>query len=195
VRMRVLLVHAHPVDESFNTSLCRMARETLEASGHDVDFLDLYAENFNPVLSRDERLAYHDAEHNRDTVAPHVERLLTAEALVLVFPVWNYGFPAILKGWFDRVFLPGVSFEMAEGKVRPCLRNIRKMAVVTSYGGSRIRSMLAGDPPRKIIMRMLRATIRPGARVHYLAHYDMNRSTDASRQAFLSKTQRVLEGF
>jgi NAD(P)H dehydrogenase (quinone) len=42
-----------------------------------------------------------------------------AEALVLVYPVWNYGYPAILKGWFDRVFLPGVSFGLVDGKVRP----------------------------------------------------------------------------
>jgi NAD(P)H dehydrogenase (quinone) len=193
--VRVLLVHAHPVEESFNASLCRMVRATLEAGGHSVDFLDLYAEDFDPVLTRAERLAYHDAEHNRDTVSPHVERLLAADALVLVFPVWNYGFPAILKGWFDRVFLPGVSFEMAEGKARPCLGNIRKLAVVTSYGGSRFRSFLAGDPPRKIVMRMLRATIRSGAPVHYLAHYDMNRSTNTSRHAFLEKAQRVMEKF
>ena len=47
-----------------------------------------------------------------------------AEALVLSFPVWNYGYPAILKGFFDRVFLPGVSFELVNGKVQPILHNI-----------------------------------------------------------------------
>ena len=55
-------------------------------------------------------------------------RLQAAEALVLCFPVWNFGYPAILKGFFDRVFLPGVSFKMVDGKVRPNLWNIRKLA-------------------------------------------------------------------
>ena len=130
--MRVLLVHAHPVEESFNTSLYRMAQETLSANGHTVDCLDLYADGFDPVMPRSEWLGYHDTETNRDPVRGHVERLLAAEALVLVFPVWNYGFPAILKGWFDRVFLPGVSFRIEDGQVRPCLHQIRELAVLTS---------------------------------------------------------------
>jgi putative NADPH-quinone reductase len=70
--------------------------------------------------------------------------------------------------------------------VRPTLHNIRKMAAITTYGGSRFRAVLMGDPPRKIVKRMLRATIKPGAPVSYLAHYSMNLSTDQTRKAFLS---------
>ena len=79
-----------------------------------------------------------------------------AEALVLCFPVWNFGFPAILKGYFDRVFLPGVSFELVDGKVYPSLKNLRRIAAVTTYGGSRLRAILMGDPPRKLIKRLMR---------------------------------------
>ena len=108
--MRVLVVHAHPVAASFNASLFRMTVERLAKNGHEVDAIDLYAHGFNPVMSEAERLNYHNLETNREPVEDYVERLLRAEALVLVYPVWNYGFPAILKGWIDRVFLPGVSF-------------------------------------------------------------------------------------
>ena len=117
----------------------------------------------------------------------YVERLRRAEALVLSFPVWNYGYPAILKGFFDRVFLPGVSFELVNGKAQPLLHNISKVAAVTTYGGSRFRAMLMGDPPRKIVNRLMRATVKPGAPVSYLAHYSMNVSTDQSREAFHAK--------
>ena len=72
------------------------------------------------------RIDYHDLSLNRAYAGPYVDRLLAAEALVLVFPVWNYGYPAILKGFFDRVFLPGVSFILADGGVKPNLNNIRK---------------------------------------------------------------------
>jgi putative NADPH-quinone reductase len=59
-------------------------------------------------------------------VQPYVDRLLAADALVLVYPVWNEGFPAILKGFLDRVFLPGVSFEVAPNRsITPTLRNIK----------------------------------------------------------------------
>ncbi|KJS08747.1 MAG: NAD(P)H dehydrogenase [Hoeflea sp. BRH_c9] len=191
--MRILVVHAHPVSSSFNASLFRMAVDRLKKNGHDVDAIDLYADGFDPVMSEAERLNYHDLEANRQPVETYVDRLLAAEALVLVYPVWNYGFPAILKGWFDRVFLPGVSFGLVNGKVRPTLHNIGKILVVTSYGGSRFRSWLMGDPPRKIAHRMLRATVRPGASVKYLAHYDMNLSTDMTRHAFMTRVENALD--
>ncbi|MBC7280447.1 NAD(P)H-dependent oxidoreductase [Hoeflea sp.] len=193
--MRILLVHAHPVASSFNASLFRMSRDRLAQKGHEVDVLDLYADCFNPVLSETERLNYHDTAINRQPVEHYVERLLAAQALVLVYPVWNYGYPAILKGWFDRVFLPGVSFGLVDGKVQPTLHNIEKILVVTSYGGSRFRSWLMGDPPRRIANRMLRATIKPGAKVKYLAHYAMNLSTIQTRQAFMTRVERALDTF
>src|SRR5262249_49123546 len=111
------------------------------------------------------------------------------------YPVWNYGFPAILKGYFDRVFLPGVSFKMVDGKSRPMLHNIVKVAAVTTYGGSRVRAIVMGDPPRRLIDRMLRATVKPGAPVTYLAHYDMNRSTDGRRTAFMGKVKAAMDAF
>lgn len=193
--MRVLVVHAHPVAASFNASLFRLTVERLAANGHQVDTIDLYQDGFNPVMSETERLNYHELEINRKPVESYVDRLLAAEALVLVYPVWNYGFPAILKGWFDRVFLPGVSFGLVDGKVRPTLHNIGRILVVTSYGGSRFRSWLMGDPPRKIANRMLRATVRPGAPVTYLAHYEMNLSTEQTRQSFMSKVEKNLDKF
>ncbi|MGJ8571048.1 MAG: NAD(P)H-dependent oxidoreductase [Hoeflea sp.] len=191
--MRILVVHAHPVASSFNASLFRMAVECLSKSGHEVDAIDLYEDGFNPVMSEEERLNYHDLDANRKPVETYVDRLLRAEALVLVYPVWNYGFPAILKGWFDRVFLPGVSFGLVGGKVRPTLHNIGKILVITTYGGSRFRSWLMGDPPRKIANRMLRATVRPGASVTYLAHYEMNLSTYKTRHSFMSRVERALD--
>lgn len=193
--MNILVLFAHPVETSFNAGLHRTIVERLVAAGHSIDDCDLYAEDFDPRLTRAERLGYHDPRGPNDAVAGYVERLQRAEALVLSFPVWNYGYPAILKGFFDRVFLPGVSFKLVDGKVRPTLHNIRKMAAVTTYGGSRFRAMLMGDPPRKIANRMLRATIKPGAPVSYLAHYSMNLSTDETRNAFMAKVATTMDAF
>ncbi len=193
--MRVFVLYAHPVETSFVSALHTRVVETLRLKGHDVDDCDLYAEGFNPVLSRSERMGYHDLEHNRGPVDSYVQRVLDAEAMVMVHPVWNFGYPAMLKGFFDRVFLPGVSFRMQDGKVRPCLHNIRKLVTVTTYGGSRVRALLAGDPPRKVTSRVLRVTIKPGAPVSYLAHYDMNRSTPETRATFLARVTEVMERF
>lgn len=185
--MRVLVVYAHPVETSYCSALRDTTLAALEEGGHEIDLLDLYADGFDPCLSRKERIAYHDTETNRAPVEGYVERLLAAEGLVLVFPVWNFGFPAILKGYFDRVFLPGVSFELVEGNVAPALHNIRKLAAVTTYGATPLRAFLAGNPPKKIVKRVLRAVIKPGAPLTYLAHYDMNNSTPESRKRFLER--------
>lgn len=193
--MRVLVLFAHPVETSFHAALHARVVATLRAAGHEVDDCDLYAEGFDPRLTREERLGYHDLETNQTNVASYVERLQKAEALVLCFPVWNYGYPAILKGFFDRVFLPGVSFKMKNGKAAPCLHNITRVATVTTYGGSRLRALLVGDPPRRVVKRALRAVVRPAAPMRYLAHYDMNRSTPESRSAFLEKVGGALERF
>lgn len=193
--MKILVLYAHPVETSFNAALHVAVVETLRKGGHDVDDCDLYAEDFDPRLTRAERLGYHDTETNIAPVRAYVERLRRAEGLVLCFPVWNYGYPAILKGFFDRVFLPGVTFKLVDGKVWPTLSNIRRVEAVTSYGGSRFRAMLMGDPPRRLIRRLMRSTVRPGARVGFSAHYAMNVSTDRSRAAFLDKVVRRMEAF
>lgn len=193
--MRVLLLYAHPDPESFGAALHAAALAALREAGHEVDDCDLYAEGFDAVLSRQERIGYHDLAANTAPVASYVRRVQSADALVLCFPVWNFGYPAILKGFFDRVFLPGVSFKLVDGKVRPNLWNIRKLAAVTTYGGTRWRAWLMGDPPRKIVQRALRAVCHPRAHPLYLAHYDMNRSTPASRAAFLDQVGKRLRNF
>jgi NAD(P)H dehydrogenase (quinone) len=190
--MRVLLVFAHPVPESYGAALHQVTVETLRAAGHVVDDCDLYAENFQPVLTTEERRGYHDCPANIVPVANYVERLRDAEILVVVTPVWNFGWPAILKGYFDRVFLPDVSFQLRDGKVRGALTNIRRIVFITTYGATRWRAWLAGDPPRKIACCVLKAVTNFKAPVTYIAHYDMNRSTPETRAEFLSDVRKKL---
>jgi NAD(P)H dehydrogenase (quinone) len=188
--MRILVLHAHPEPTSYNAALKDRVVATLKAGGHEVDLCDLYEERFDPVLDRAERGIYHDVPENNTRVQAYVDRLMAAEGLVLVFPVWNFGFPAILKGYFDRVFLPGVSFRLEDGRVQPNLQHLRLLATVTTYGAHRWRALVMGDPPRKICTRMLRVLVAPQARHLYLAHYDMNRSTPDSRERFMGRVER-----
>jgi putative NADPH-quinone reductase len=189
-----MVLFAHPCTESFSAALHGVVVERLAAAGWDVDDCDLNGERFDPVLSEAERRGYHEVPENLGPVAGYVERLRAADALVMVFPVWNFGYPAILKGFLDRVFLPGVSFRLEEGRVRPNLTKIRKLAAVTTYGGTRMRALLVGDPPRKCVTRAVWHVCRPD-KMRYLALYDMNRASDAARAAFLARVGREMEGF
>jgi len=193
--MRTLVLFAHPVPESFSSSLHTTVVDTLSARGWEIDDCDLNAEGFSPVLTTEERRNYHEEDINTGPVAEYVERLQAAEALVLVFPVWNFGYPAILKGFFDRVFLPGISFKLVDEKVAPNLTNIRKLAAVTTYGGSRMRAFLSGDPPRKVVTRPLRFVMHPQVKTRYLALYDMNRADEKKRAGFVERVKTEMERF
>ncbi len=160
----------------------------LRRGGHEVDNCDLYAERFDPILARDDRLIYDHAPLNRRNVACYVDRLLAAQGLIAISPVWSLGFPAMLKGYFDRVFLPGVTFEIqADGSVATKLHNVQRLAAVCTYGASRLQCALLGDAPRHFIKRSVRSVCKPGAACDYLALYDLNTATDADRSRFLER--------
>ncbi len=191
--MKILVLAAHPVETSFVAALHRRAVDVLEAGGHEVDDCDLYAEGFDPVLSRRDRLDYHDEAADRSQVQAFIGRLRSADALLFVHPVWNFGMPAILKGFLDRVFLPGVAFGIdASGNLRPKLDNIRRYGAICTYGASRWAAFLAGDPPRRFMRRGMRGYVPSGRACSYLACHDMNHTTPGRRSAFLHRVEREL---
>ena len=119
--MRVLVVYAHPLDDSFAAALHQRVVAALRRGGHEVDDCNLYAEGFGPVLTAAERRAYNTARPDLTGIADHVARLKAADAIVVCFPTWWYGMPAILKGYFDRVWTNEVAFTLPEGggAIRP----------------------------------------------------------------------------
>ena len=181
--MRVLVVYCHPVETSF-------------CAGHEVDDCDLYAEDFNPVLSRAERLGYHDIPSNRQPVQRYVERLEWAQAVVFCFPTWCFGLPAMLKGFFDRVFVPGFAFDMSDPKnVKPALTHIQRVSAVVTYGRPRWTAFLMGDPPRKIITRYMKRLTGGRAKVDYHAYYHMNVATRPGLERFKARVGQAMARF
>lgn len=127
--MNALIVYAHPEPTSFTGALKNTAVRALTAAGHDVEVSDLYGEGFNPVAGRHDFLAAADlARFHYQSEQLHAsrtggfaadlvreqDRLLRADLLVFVFPLWWGGLPAIVKGWFDRVCAYGIAY--ADGK-------------------------------------------------------------------------------
>ena len=191
--MRVLVIYSHPVETSYSAALHAQVLTSLREAGHEVDDCDLYAEEFNPVLSRAERLGYHDTASNRLPVQRYVERLEWAQALVFCFPTWCFGLPAMLKGFFDRVFLPGVAFDISDPQnVKPALTHIHRIAAVVTYGRPRWTALLMGDPPRKVVTRYLRMLSGGRARVDYHAYYHMNVATRPQLDRFRQRVGRAM---
>jgi len=180
--MRVLYVYCHPLDDSFHAAIRKEALAGLAEAGHEVDLLDLYAEKFDPVLSEEGRRRYHDVSRNRAGLESYIARLTSAEALILQFPTWCFGLPAMLKGFFDRMIMPGVAFDLSDpAHVKPTLRNIKRIIGIVTYGRPRYMALWMSDPPRKIVKRYVRWFTGGKARADYYALYHLNVATDAQR--------------
>jgi putative NADPH-quinone reductase len=191
--MRVLYLYCHPLPESFHAAIRGRALDGLRAAGHEVDLLDLYADRFDPVLSEDARRHYHDTARNQAGLEAYVQRLKSADALVVQFPVWCFGMPAMLKGFFDRMIMPGVAFDISDAtRVKPMLGNLKHVAGIVTYGRPRWTAFAMGDPPRRIVKRHLRWFADRRARVDYHALYHMNVATAAQRAAFLEKVRAAM---
>jgi NAD(P)H dehydrogenase (quinone) len=117
---------------------------------------------------------------------------------VLCFPTWWYGMPAILKGYFDRVWAQGVAFRLPEGggAILPALTNIRQLWVVTSYGAPwwLIRLVLR-DPVRAVILGGLARLCGRGVRTRFLALYNIDAASPARCAAFLARVERAFARF
>ncbi len=194
--MRVLYLYCHPLEESFHAAIRKEALAGLAVAKHEVDLCDLYAEGFDPVLSVQERRDYHDTGINQANVGPYVARLRAADAIVVQFPVWSFGPPAMLKGFFDRLFMPGVAFDMSDpGNVRQLLTNIRSIAGIATYGRPWWNALYVLDPPRSMVKRYLKRITGGGARTQYHALYHMNVATEAQRMAFMARVRAAMERF
>ena len=196
--MRVLIVYAHPLADSFAAALHRTIVAALQRGDHEVDDYDLYTEGFDPVMSAAERGAYNTPTPNVGGVARDIARLKAAEALVLVFPTWWYGMPAILKGYFDRVWAQGVAFRLRprSGIIEPALTQITKVWVVTTYGSPWwwIKLVLR-DPVRAVLIGGLSRLCGRGVETRFLALYNIDTAPRSKTAAFLARVERAFGSF
>ena len=191
--MNVLVVYAHPNPESFNSSIQQLVCSELTNRGHQVELLDLYQDCFDPCMSREERLIYMSKD-NTATVESYVLQLQQADALILIYPTWWMGPPAILKGWFDRVWLPSVVADFGPDGVTGKLTNINKIMVITTQGSSWLRMNLVANPP-KLMMKACLKVCTGYSQFDWLALYSMDKIDKAARIKFLAKVQRKLSRF
>jgi len=190
---RVLVVYCHPNPESFTAAVRDRVVSALDVGGHDVRVTDLYAESFDPTMSCAERRT-----HKEPGIAPELQRyaddLQWAQALVLVYPTWWSGQPAMLKGWVDRVWVAGVAWELPPGSnvVRPLLRNIHRIVVVTGHGSSKFVNALEGEAGKRTVTRAMRATCSRRTRTTWCAIYGLDNADDGARERFLAKVERTI---
>ncbi|EOP73902.1 NAD(P)H-dependent oxidoreductase [Bacillus cereus] len=127
--MNILIIYAHPEPKSFNGALKDLAVSELTSLGHQVKVSDLYAMNFKAVADSNDFIQQENKEFLKYAVEQkqatktnnfsadiqaEQEKLLWADFVIFQFPLWWYSTPAILKGWFDRVFASGFIYSRDE---------------------------------------------------------------------------------
>jgi NAD(P)H dehydrogenase (quinone) len=128
IKMNVLIVYAHPESQSLNGTLKELAMNIFQDEGHQVQVSDLYAMKFKAVLDEDdfpermdtkvfnpimEQLHAVEKEAIPLDIKEEMDKVLWADIIILQFPIWWSNFPAILKGWIDRVLYNGFAFNLA----------------------------------------------------------------------------------
>jgi len=198
--MKINVVHAHPAGDSYLASLHQRILKVLSTRGDEVIDFDLYAMKFDPVM-RDEEWRGQD-EPTRpppDDLKVYIDALRWADACVFCFPTWWVGMPAILKGYFDRVWRPGVAFEQPAdgGLIRPALTNLTRMGVVTTCGAPwYYNKLLMQDPARKVLLRGLKATCGGlGVKHLYLAQHSVYDISSEAREKFARKVEQRFAQF
>ncbi len=190
--MRVHVVHCHPHPDSFVAAARDRVLAGLAAAGHEVRLLDLYADGFVPELSAWEREHHLDDPSNKPDIATYAADLQWCEALVLVYPTWFSGQPAMLKGWIDRVWVQGVAYDLPEGSntIRPRLRSIRRIVAVTTHGSPKWVNVLQGEGGKRVAFRSLRLLCSRRARSTWLALYGIDHADHGQRTAFLDRVEQ-----
>lgn len=110
--MNILVVLGHPNEDSFNHAIAQRVIIHLENRGHEVVFHDLHKEKFNPIIEKDE---IPESKYCNDDIEKYCNELKEADGIIVVHPNWWGQPPAILKGWIDRVFRPGIAYTFKEG--------------------------------------------------------------------------------
>lgn len=194
--MRALILYCHPAADSLLGEMRRRAEARLKADGHAVETLDLYAEGFDPALSEADWRAHRRFERPPERLDAHVEALLRAEALILIYPTWWFGMPAMLKGWFDRVWQAKVAFDVENGRFQTHkLTRITRFAAISSHGSPRLFIDLVMGNPGVRLLRGLKLQLAPGARFLWRAFYGVDAAARDAIESRMAKFETDLARF
>lgn len=193
--MHCLVVLAHPLADSLCAALARAAVAALERGGHTVELADLYREHYSPVLTETERASYYDGPYASGGIELEIARLQRADAIVLVFPTWWFSLPAMLKGWFDRVWAPGVAYDHADdlGPIRARLGRLRQALAITTLGSPWwVDRIVMRRPVRAVLKTALFGTCAPQCRFAMQSFYGCERLSAAQAKDLCARVDATL---
>ena len=153
--MNIVIVYAHPWEKSYNHAILQSVINGLMFNDHNIDVIDLYQDKFNPVFNKDEMAFYRKGEYIDEIIGKYQKKIITCDYLFFIFPIWWGSIPAILKGFFDKVFLPQWAYRVdSKLKVEGLLKNIKKTIIIVTMNSPNIYyKFILKNPIKQILIK------------------------------------------
>jgi NAD(P)H dehydrogenase (quinone) len=137
--MNALIVVAHPEPASLTHSVAEQLAAGVSSIGHTVEIADLAAEGFDPRFTKNDVAVHLKTQEPSISIVKEQQRIDRAAALALVYPVYWWSFPALLKGWIDRVFSNGWAYDAAPDQ--PLRKQLQRLPVhLVAIGGADLKT-------------------------------------------------------
>lgn len=156
--MDTLIIYAHPWDGSFNKHILTKTTELLQKQGKVVSVIDLNKDGFDPVMKQADLKLFGKGDFADKLAAKYAKQMKEANELVLIFPIWWYGEPAILKGFYDKVLLKGHLYDEVDHSLKGLLKARKATILTTGNIDKQIFSHL-GDPIKNVLSHGILGTI------------------------------------
>jgi NAD(P)H dehydrogenase (quinone) len=193
--MKILLVLGHPDPGSLNHAIAQAVCDDLRALGCEVLFHDLHAERFDPLLAADE---IPENGSVPAAIRSHCDDLCSADGIVIVHPNWWGQPPAILTGWIDRVFRPGLAYSFEEGDggegVPVGLLRAKAAVVINTSNTEEVRERAAFGDPLEAIWRLCIFDLCGIREFHRRVFRVVVTSTEAQRAAWIEEAKELCRG-
>jgi NAD(P)H dehydrogenase (quinone) len=192
--MKVLAILAHPNPKSFNHAILESFTKGLKDGRNTCDVIDLYAAGFDPSLKGNDFAQFTGKPLPKDVIE-HQSKVSQADALAFIFPIWFSFYPAILKGWIERVLCHGFAYQYTEKGVKGLLKH-KKVILISTTGGPEPAFTMSGNG--NAIQKLDHAVFSEACGIQQIEHvflYSVQRCDDSTRKQYLEQVYRLGKSF
>ncbi|AGL02049.1 NAD(P)H-dependent oxidoreductase [Desulfoscipio gibsoniae] len=190
--MKALVIFCHPNPKSFNAAILDVVKQELEQRAAEIKVKDLYAMNWNPVLSASDFQQFL-ANQKPEDIAGEQADVAWADILVLISPIWWFSVPAMLKGYIDRVMSQGFAYEYTDNGPRGLLPG-KRAAIITTSGADENTANQSG------MMQAINTSFVNGifafcgfADVKYINYYAVPMVSNEERKQMLDNVRQFIK--
>lgn len=151
--MKTTIIIGHPYEKSFNYTIL----DSIVEMNPSAIVIDLIKDQFDPVMSAEDLSLFSQGKHADPLVGKYQQILKDTEKLIIISPIWWYGFPAIIKGFFDKVMLKNFAYVEEKDRLIGKLSHIKETRIITTASAPKwyIR-YFAGNPIGILTKRILK---------------------------------------